>query len=775
MELYGKFWPQDFTKRFFLGMHMPDTDQHSGIPGMLKDVKIADMIGRLADTGCDTLYFYMSCHMGNCYYPTKVKYGRVHSAMGKNDWFAEAAAACLKHKIVLVAVYEFIHLHYLLKSALTPRDWKHYRLDQHGKEQAVAMCWNGGYGDFVLAQIEEVARQYPVAGFYVDMLDYPGRELCPACRNRFRDELGKEPPTMATSLQSPVFKEYKMWTFREAARYLNRIRACVHKHIPGATVVSNYHVTHCEDFYEVRSAVDYVTSDPLPGYGSAIGLMEAAKKAQIFRCLSEDRTAPFDILFNAITLGGLVVIPMEPYLSIAATTLANGGWPCLGSYWGRQGDFTPGTLGQARHVYRHVDKVAPWVGNWKSLKTAGIYLSQETQFLFLSPGDKLDHKSDVGQIIDMSGAAMMLGAEHILTDMLTRLQLGRLANYPVIYLPNVVCLSDTEVKALRTYVRDGGTLVADGLTSLADEWGNLKSNFRLADVFGVDFAGKTLEPYLALQMLVKDPGAHPLLDWESPNVSVHASAAFVTLRAGASEIASLHDRYRPSTVPGELFALKNAFVVEKPLGPALVENRYGKGRCLYFSANIFRAYATYQVPEIRKLAARWLIARELKDAPVRVAAHACVKVSAFERPGAGCWIVHLLNHQSIPNDSSMWLWKGIPLTEELVPVHDVRVTLHLRGRRIRRVKLVVADSDVIVQERDGLGEFVVPVLRAHEVAVIEFTESWDSPPETVAPGDMLSMIRDPAGKKAVELKVEKRADDGWTGLGADQDPEHPDG
>ena len=67
LELYGKCWPRDFTKRFFIGMHMPDTDQNSGIPNMLKDADVGDMIARLSDTGCDTVYFYMSCHMGNCY------------------------------------------------------------------------------------------------------------------------------------------------------------------------------------------------------------------------------------------------------------------------------------------------------------------------------------------------------------------------------------------------------------------------------------------------------------------------------------------------------------------------------------------------------------------------------------------------------------------------------------------------------------------------------------------------------------------------------------
>lgn len=769
MQLYNKQWPRDFARRFFIGMHMPDADQHSGIPDMLKNADIPDMIGRLADTGCDALYFYMSCHMGNCYYPSKIPRARIHSGMQGRDFLREAAEACRRREIALVAVYEFAHLQFL-HTDQAPHDWRHYRIDDQGHEQAVRLCWNGGYGDFVLAQIEEVARQYPVAGFYIDMLDYPGRELCPACRELFRAEFGREPPTMQTDIRSALFKEYKLWTFRTAARYLNRVRARVREHIPGATVVNNYHVLFCEDLYAVRAAVDYVTSDPVAGYGGALGLMEAAKRPHIFRCLSEGRAERFDLLFDPITMGALQVMPLEPYLSVAATTLANGGWPCLSSMWDCHGALNPAALGLARHVYRHVERVAPWVGDWKSLKTTGIYLSQETQFLFLRPGDKTggDRQPDVGQTLDVSGAAMMLGAEHALTDMLTRRQLGRLAEYPVIYLPNAVCLSGLEVDALREYVRQGGTLVADGLTSLADEWGNLQANFRLADVLGVDFAGRTLEPYRAFQLRIQTPADYPWLDWENPDVSVNAPGVFVTLRPGARAIATLHDRYRPSAAPGELPLLKNAFVVEKPLGPGLVENRYGRGRALYFSANIFRAYASYQIPEIRKLAARWLLERELQGAPVRVTAPACVKVSAFERPAAGCWIVHLLNHQGIPNDSCHWVFKGLPLTEELLPVYDIGVRLNTAGRRVRRIRLVVAGVDAAVREQSGQIEFTVPVLRAHEVAVIEFDAAWPDVPETVASDDPLSMRRVSAGPAPAALRVEKRADDGWNGLGADQ-------
>ena len=59
---------------------------------------------------------------------------------------------------------------------------------------------------------------------------------------------------------------------------------------------------------------------------------------------------------------------------------------------------------------------------------------------------------------------------------------------PVLFLPNIGGLSDSDCEALRSYVRNGGGLVATGHTSLFDEWGEPRDEFGLADVLGVTLA-----------------------------------------------------------------------------------------------------------------------------------------------------------------------------------------------------------------------------------------------------------------------------------------------
>ena len=61
-------------------------------------------------------------------------------------------------------------------------------------------------------------------------------------------------------------------------------------------------------------------------------------------------------------------------------------------------------------------------------------------------------------------------------------------------LPNIEALSDRQCAQLADFVRRGGGLVATSETSLRDEWGVARSDFGLADLFGVSFAGRRPGP-----------------------------------------------------------------------------------------------------------------------------------------------------------------------------------------------------------------------------------------------------------------------------------------
>jgi len=86
--------------------------------------------------------------------------------------------------------------------------------------------------------------------------------------------------------------------------------------------------------------------------------------------------------------------------------------------------------------------------------------------------------------------------EHLPLTLITDMDLTpeRLAAYKVVILPNAAALSDRLVEAIRGYVQNGGGLVATCETSLFDELGHPRSNFALADLFGVDYEGRPASP-----------------------------------------------------------------------------------------------------------------------------------------------------------------------------------------------------------------------------------------------------------------------------------------
>ena len=66
------------------------------------------------------------------------------------------------------------------------------------------------------------------------------------------------------------------------------------------------------------------------------------------------------------------------------------------------------------------------------------------------------------------------------------------ASLAVLVLPNLAVMSDEQCQAVRRFVAAGGAVIATGVTSLYDEWGDARRDFALADLFGAHLAGGKL-------------------------------------------------------------------------------------------------------------------------------------------------------------------------------------------------------------------------------------------------------------------------------------------
>jgi Alpha-L-fucosidase/Beta-galactosidase trimerisation domain len=128
-----------------------------------------------------------------------------------------------------------------------------------------------------------------------------------------------------------------------------------------------------------------------------------------------------------------------------------------------------------------------------------------------------------------------------------------LSSYRMLVLPETALLDGELSSQIREYVRKGGKILGFGHASLFDPLGKLRTDFALGDVFGVKFTGPL-------------PGYKHLVNLPESNL-----ASSMSLNPGAVGV---------ETTTGKSLA------VWKGAGnsPAVVENRFGKGQCIYTSA-----------------------------------------------------------------------------------------------------------------------------------------------------------------------------------------------
>jgi len=70
-----------------------------------------------------------------------------------------------------------------------------------------------------------------------------------------------------------------------------------------------------------------------------------------------------------------------------------------------------------------------------------------------------------------------------------------IGKYDLLILPNVACIGHAFDDNLRSYVNNGGNVIASFETSICDENGNRGQNLALADLFGIRMLRTSLRPY----------------------------------------------------------------------------------------------------------------------------------------------------------------------------------------------------------------------------------------------------------------------------------------
>jgi hypothetical protein len=315
----------------------------------------------------------------------------------------------------------------------------------------------------------------------------------------------------------------------------------------------------------------------------------------------------------------------------------------------------------------------------------------------------------------------------------------------VLILPNVGTLTDSQIDAIRRFVKKGGSLIASGHSSRFDADGGFRGDFALGDLFGVsDLTGpaSTARPYPEPTLTrggaasaahsylrltparagITDgphhadephnaPARHPVLaGFDDTDILPFGGALPVVplrIAAGSSAVNVLATYIPPfPTTPPEI-----AYMTTRATDvPALVVNESLPGRVAYLAADLDRLYAQFNLADHGDLLAnlvRWAARDTL---PITVEGPGFLDVSLYRQEGR--LILHLLNL------STANAWRA-PV-DEILPVGPLRITITPpAGIRPARARSLVSGVPVAVHRKGSMLEMRIPSIAEHDVLIIE--------------------------------------------------------
>jgi len=535
----------------------------------------------------------LSAGGGIAFYPTKVPWHGTARGLGKQDPFGEMARAC---KAAGMRVLARVDSHAMTTEAFNAHpEWAACSADGKPRHHWTApdlylTCPYTDYNFKLMPEVlREIARDYPVDGFFGNRVNTLGVCYCAGCRTLYRAASGQEIPTNLDPIE-PAAARYWAWVNQRGLELTDAWNAAIRKIRPNAFFVSGterrgtveQQGTDIGSRYPMVFCDRQARSTDKGLYTTGEQVWNSGRFAKELRAYMGDKPVS-----NIISVGveeeyrWKDSVQEESEIRIwAASAIAQGSRPWITKFNAKPFDkrWMPVVSG----IYRWHHRNERYLRNTANLARIGMILdSRGPAFL---GGNKGRHEIEEHRLgfyeallesrlpfdeLDVS----MIDAEH-------------LARFRVVVLPNVAMLSDAQCAALRAYVMGGGRIVATHTTSLRDETGALLADFGLADLFGCRFDGKIEERVQNSYLTLRHP--HPALAGleDTPRVIGAAKRVMVT-PTSANDLPPL------TLVPSYQDLPMERVYTDKALTdiPMAFCRDVGKGRVVYLPMDIDRTFA----------------------------------------------------------------------------------------------------------------------------------------------------------------------------------------
>ena len=724
-------WYTGAYKRVLMSSHRDDWH-----PDVYRNFDARKWVDAIASCGPDVLFMQSKSHSGNAYY--QIEGDHSHAGLQGRDALGEVLELCHERGIKVMVNHCLVFDNYLFNQHPDWRirnakgeDSKQFSSIQYGRPGIV--CWNSPYREIAISQADALSRKYPLDGIFYDQL-FPYILVCHCdnCRRLYRQECDCDLPDY-NAPSSPSYRHYVRWRNRRLYEFTRDLIDVYKRHRPDGLATFNSPRPHTQQPSAVERVelADNLCGDPC-GAGS-LGL-SVSIAANTWSNLTKNEVAELDLArMRGGELAHTGIYPISRLTLQSTLCLAQN---CAVMYINPvnvDGTLYESSFRAYKEVFDAMRPMEPFLGG-ERIKWAAVYISDYSKdFLYeayaevdgshANPFDWRVHNQEdsvpeeilhLGTVAEYTSgleqAFNMFLRHQVPVDMITRLRADRLDQYSLIFVPDAFCMSDEEAETLRAYVKGGGNLIATRYTSLADEDGKRRTNFALSEVFGADYVDETEnhDSYISVPSELCRSAGIP----DDMEVKVDRQTV-IKAKRGAEVLGHL---VLPYTIRGR-DAERWIGVWDSPPGPvtehpAVVMNRFGKGRCLYFAARVHALDQQTSLEEPRELMYSLARAMMKEEAPLSVEGPPWLVVVGYRKPDEGCITVHVVNAQ---ND------------EFILPLDEIKVNLRLKDGEQAESVTGQPQGQTLPFEQDGNVVCFSMSVQIYRIAVVKLAKGETLP------------------------------------------------
>jgi hypothetical protein len=629
------------------------------------------------------------------FYQTKVPFHRKGKYLGDRDFFGDCCSAAKKRGLRVIARMS-PDLNWADALAAHP-EW--FQRDAGGKEMALTedprlfrTCMFTSYmTDYMPAIMREINSLYDVDALFTNA--WPPLGHLPVCH-------------CAACQKLPAAGTIEFWEkFNDRTVYLWKLYDAIAKEKrPGNFYFANLGggIRSSANLVQLGELCEWFQADNQGRGGEASPIWGCAQQGRVCSAVQNGKTATN--VTGAWSTGPVRWRNVNKSLAEARMwmneTVASGMVPYHHIISGETGlGEDRRSLAPARKFFRWTAQHDPHFINKRSIANVGVVMGQRTQLFYKPPAGASAADS-------MDGLYYALLEGRFLFDFVheDKLALENLKKYSALVLPNTALLSDAQCAQLRAYVESGGSLLATFETSLYTERNQPRADFGLGDLFGIHKDGAIIgtngNAYAA-----RIERKHPILDGLA-ELETHllAGAEYrLPVRGGDAPILTVVPGF--VAYPPELAYPEPAHTKE----PAVVVRESGRSRMVYFPGDVERTLWRSGSTDLSRMlqnAIRWVSGGKQQ---VTVDGDGLVELFAWETQAG--YAVHVLNY------TNPAVHRG--LIRKFYAVGAQRVTMQLPpGRRVTRLELLCAGTEIPFQAKDNTISFVIPKVVDYEVAAL---------------------------------------------------------